>query len=133
MDPKYSPSLSTTDPYLAGFLASYYVPPDPRGFETSFNHEGRTLRQWHFSPHTKTGEQTAALTQGWKDPGAFNAADPLHPFSFYMVALQNAKALLQRCADRSPVYLIEKGPKIALVDTHAPRGVQDTILQKLGV
>tara|TARA_R100000808_G_scaffold25077_1_gene61412 strand:+ start:6815 stop:7222 length:408 start_codon:yes stop_codon:yes gene_type:complete len=133
-NPKYAPSLTVSDVNLASALATYYVPPDPRGFEDHFEENGRRYYCWHFLDRTShTGELTQELIAAWADPEAFNEKFPNHPFSFIMLYERNRQGLRERCTKNAPKLLVRKGPSLAVVDPKQSREDQEYILAKIGI
>ena len=131
---RLAPALTVRDCNLAGALASVGVPPDPRGFEDTFNQDGRTFHCWHFLAQTIDGaDRTIDLINAWNNPEDFNRKNPLHRFSFVMMAFKNARHLRKRAASREGYYLLRRGSSVAMVDPGAPREMQDVILQKIGL
>ena len=130
----FAPSLTVNDINLAAALATYHVPPDPRGFEDHFDNEGRSYRCWHFLDRaTHTGETTESLIAAWRNPDEFNAKNPTHPWAYIMIAFKNRAELYDRCSKNAPKFLISRGKSIAMIDPNAPRDVRETILAKIGI
>ena len=131
---RFAKALTVRDVGLAAALATYGVPPDPRGFEDHFDMDGRRYHCWHFLDRAAhSGELTLALVAAGKNPEEFNAKNPTHPFSYIMIYAKNRAGLVERCTKNAPKYLISRGKSVALVDPSAPRDIQETILAKIGV
>ena len=131
---RFEASLTVKDPKLAGALAAVGVPPDPRGFEDSFAHDGRRFSCWHFLGQTVDGlDQTRALVAAWMDPENWNRANPTHRFAYVMIAYKNTDILLNRARGKDPYFIIQQGPSVAVVNPAASRADQDVILQKIGI
>jgi hypothetical protein len=131
---RFAPSLTVKDPKLAGALAAVGVPPDPRGFEDSFTHDGRRFSCWHFLSQTIDGaDQTRALVAAWLNPEEWNRAHPTHRFAYVMIAYKNTEILLKRARNREPYFILQQGSSVAVVNPSAAQGDQDVILQKIGI
>ncbi len=131
---RFAKTLTVHDLSLAAALVSYNVPPDPRGFEDHFDMEGRRFFCWHFLDRTThSNELTVDLIAAWKDPDAFNAKHPTHPWSYVMIAFKNREHLRQRCAKNAPKYILQRGGAWGVVDPASKRSTQETILAKIGI
>ena len=131
---RFDSSLTVHDPFLAGALFAFGILPDPRGFEERFRTEdGRNRHCWHFLPQSRDGLFTAReIIEGWKDQEEFNRKFPQHPLAYLMMSLKNGNGLREHCANRTPKFVVSRGPSVAVIDP-SDRKTSEDLLAKIGI
>lgn len=123
-----------TNTMLAAALAAIGIPfDDHRAFSQvhgdGISSGGRTT--WYFQEKSECGKySTAELIRAWDDR-EWHAMHPDHPFAYIKCAFENHSRLVDKLKQDTPLGLVRKRGKIALVSLAASQRTQDLIFKRL--
>jgi hypothetical protein len=87
---------------------------------------------WVFSPRSDDGKHsTHEMIKKWSDKAWLTDPTNLHPLAFIACAFHNYRMLLKKIHDQSPLGIVRKGPRFALIDLSSSQHLQDIIFQRL--
>ena len=95
--------------------------------------DGREQRvvTWVLKPASVCGRfETQAILKAWDDP-AFARNNPEHPFAYIKQAFENRARIARTAAAQSPLALIRKGKRIALIPFDATPERREELLSQL--
>lgn len=91
----------------------------------------RRVHTWVLKPASACGRyETQAMLKAWEDP-AFARNNPEHPFAYIKQAFENRARIAQTVAAQSPLALIRKGKRIALIPFDATPERREELLAEL--
>lgn len=87
---------------------------------------------WVFAPQSKCGKyKTAELMDKWHDKEWLTDPDNEHPQAYIACAMHNYRLLIKKIHEQTPMGVVRKGSRCALIDLGASPHLQDIIFQKL--
>lgn len=123
----------TTNTMLAAALAAMGIPFDtkPSSIVTGDGIAGGGRVTWYFQARSEDGHYaTAELIAAWDDKG-WHLRHPDHPFAYIKCAMQNFSRLMDKLKHDTPLGMVRKRGKIALISLNCSQHTQDIIFKKL--
>jgi hypothetical protein len=129
-----SDDAGTTNTLLAAALSAVGIPfhrTRASAIVTGDGIRGNHRITWYFEARSLCGKySTKELIAAWDDRD-WHQRNPEHPFAYIKCASQNHQRLIDHLKQDTPLGLVRKGDKVALVSMNASQHVQDVIFSKL--
>lgn len=123
----------TTNTLLAAALAAMGVQfaEKPNSIVTGDGIAGSHRISWYFAETSECGKyNTKALIAAWEDK-AWHEKNPDHPWAYIKCAFENHTRLVDKLKQGSPLGMVRRRGKIALVSLNATKATQDIIFRRL--
>lgn len=132
-----APAQETSNTQLAAALITLGIPFDVEGTGAiKFTGDGITAPggtvTWIFAPRSKCGRHvTAEMMDRWNDKEWLTDPNNEHPLAYIACAMHNYRHLVRKVKDQTPLGVVKKGKRMALIDLSASSHLQDLVFQRL--
>jgi hypothetical protein len=124
-------TIQTTNLSLAAALAAVGIEFDKVPFTKSKSFRGGDQFTFFFKERSICGAyDTKELLAAWDDD-KWHIKNPEHPFAYIKCAFSNRERLLDKVNQASPLVVIEKGGKLAIISANASEAFQEKIFSQL--
>lgn len=128
----HGPDASTSDTQLASALLTLGIEPVccPQRIVTEHSSDDRII--WLFEPKSQCGlYDTAEMIEKWNDRAWLTTPDNEHPLAYLACQMHNYNSLRKVLARSTPMGLVKKGSRTALLPLNASEAHKNKIFKHL--